>query len=1460
MMQNCLAQTLINTSTSLLLTLKRLTIFCLILAGPSNVLFSQGLFPKGGIPKGEMGFPQITNYFVENYNGEPENWAIAQDDQGLLYVANDAGILIFDGVDWQIYSTPGAGLSRTLTKDSNGKIWGGNVGDLGYYEYDSIGQISFQSMRHLIPEIYQNFENVWYAHAKGDTVLFVTNYSLFQYAPGMDSMKVYTTEGERFHVSALVNGQYFIREWGTGLKILEKDELRLLPGGERFAQTRIYSIIPYDDEGRLLICTREEGLFLYDGVKFSPFRSGADSYLFGENGIYHASSLPGGQFALATIGNGVIIIDKNGRLLYKLDLFNGLADNSAAYTFVDKANALWIATGNGISRVAINSPYTYFSDPENPIGVIYAIKRFKNRIYIGTSRGIAYLAPNTGRIIPLGNLTQEVFALEIIGDKLYCGGKEGLFSIENRQLKAERLSVNSDFSIASLLPSKADPNRLWIGLGSGLTSLYRMPDGSLNEEEYIVGSEGEVFNIVEGKQGDLWLGYVRTNMRRIQFPNWPSLERPTVRTYYESDGLSSGGKLVFDVNGDIFASKNGTYKWVENEDRFELTKNFEGKDILDVEENGSVWLANDRFSELAMALPEEDGTYSIKKDYLRPLADAIISSIYQERNGVAWISTGEGLVKYNPNKDNPEANAYSTLIRQIIIGPDSLIYAGNVTLPRPTIDFSLNTISFKFGAPSFHLTEKTVFQTWLEGYDKKWSSWTDQPYSTYANLQEGKYKLKVRARDINGTVGQQAVFQFSIPVPWYRQWWAYVFYIFAGLGLVYALILWRTVQLRKQQERLELLVEERTRELSTVNQVSRALSEQLEFSELIKLVGDQLRDLFEANIVYVALLDENTQMINFPYQHGDVIPPLPLGQGLTSNIIQNKKPILINREVDKRYEELGINQHGKLASSYLGVPIPSGNEVIGVLSVQSTEKVNRFDQNDQSLLRTLAAHVGIALHNAKLFEDTKQAKAAAEAANEAKSSFLSTVSHELRTPLTSILGFAKIIQKRLNERIIPVLKEEDLKVNRAVNQVKENLEIVISEGQRLTTLINDVLDLAKIEAGKVEWNMQKISVIEVVQQAKATTSALFHEKKLKYEENIHGDFPQILGDRDKLLQVMINLLSNAVKFTDKGTITTTAKMTDEGIQVSVKDTGIGIAQEDIHKVFDKFRQVGDTLTDKPKGTGLGLPICKEIIEKHGGRIWVESDPLGQSGESGSTFYFTIPLSQKQKEKSQQLQFAGLINQLKKQVPISTISSKARQDQTILVVDDEAPIRELLRQELSEIGYHIETAENGKKALEKIRDNKPDVIILDVMMPELNGFDLAAILKNDPKTMDIPILILSIIQDKERGFRIGVDRYLTKPVDTEMLFNEVEELLNQGISTKKVLVVDENTSTISTLTQVLSARGYQVAEAGSQDLLEKAKDILPDVIILNSVLDGREEIVKSLRFEKGLENVLFLLYQ
>lgn len=242
-------------------------------------------------------------------------------------------------------------------------------------------------------------------------------------------------------------------------------------------------------------------------------------------------------------------------------------------------------------------------------------------------------------------------------------------------------------------------------------------------------------------------------------------------------------------------------------------------------------------------------------------------------------------------------------------------------------------------------------------------------------------------------------------------------------------------------------------------------------------------------------------------------------------------------------------------------------------------------------------------------------------ANQAKTEFLSIVSHELRTPLTSVIGFAKIIRKKLVDSIFPAVDHKgDPKLCKEMSRIKKNIDIIASEGDRLTALINDVLDLAKLEANRVEYRMERIRPQDFINRAMDVSSSLFDESHLLLVADIQQRLPEVLGDKDRLIQVMVNLFSNSVKFTEKGSVTCRARLVGDHIRISVSDTGVGIPEELRTSIFDKFTQGQEALADRPKGTGLGLPICRHIVEGHCGYIWVESEP-GQ----GSKFVFTLPV-------------------------------------------------------------------------------------------------------------------------------------------------------------------------------------------------------------------------------------------
>ena len=450
-----------------------------------------------------------------------------------------------------------------------------------------------------------------------------------------------------------------------------------------------------------------------------------------------------------------------------------------------------------------------------------------------------------------------------------------------------------------------------------------------------------------------------------------------------------------------------------------------------------------------------------------------------------------------------------------------------------------------------------------------------------------------------------------------------------------------------------------------------------------------------------------------------------------------------------------------------------------------------------------------------------------------KDSFLSTVSHELRTPLTSIKSFSEIL---LNY-------DEDRETQR------EFLGIINEESNRLTRLINDFLDLSKIEAGRMQWETVELALSEVIQTAINATQALAMQMNLKVETSLDPDLPAVWCDKDRLAQVVTNLLSNAIKFTPEGGVIRVKTQTLNGskadgdsdtVMISVSDSGIGIAPKDHQAVFEKFKQVGDTLSGKPKGTGLGLPICKEILEHYGGKIWVESE-LGK----GSTFFFTLPIAQK----------TGAETPEAKKEEAEEAKAVTKEGKTILVVDDEAHIRRFLKHELTNSGYHVLEASEGKEAIDLARKHHPDLITLDIMMPDISGLDVTAVLKNDPDTKDIPILIISVVEEREKAAKLGANDFVAKPFTMKVLTEKINRLLRDA--QKTLLVVDDDKSLVKSLKYRLEKRGFSIYVAyDGKEALEMVESHPPDLVLLDIMMPEMDgyEVMKTLKRKPDTTNI------
>jgi PAS domain S-box-containing protein len=468
----------------------------------------------------------------------------------------------------------------------------------------------------------------------------------------------------------------------------------------------------------------------------------------------------------------------------------------------------------------------------------------------------------------------------------------------------------------------------------------------------------------------------------------------------------------------------------------------------------------------------------------------------------------------------------------------------------------------------------------------------------------------------------------------------------------------------------------------------------------------------------------------------------------------------------------------------------------------------------------------------KRVEDAlRQARATAEAATQAKSAFLANMSHELRTPMNAIIGFTRLVMRRAQDVLPP--------------RQYENLEKILLSAEHLLTLINGILDISKIEAGRMEVHPVRFPPGDLIEGCLHTVEPMVQNERVGLRTAIAPALPSLYTDQDKVKQILMNLLSNAVKFTAEGTITVTAQHHAGVLTVAVTDTGIGIPAEALTRIFDDFQQVDSSTTRQYGGTGLGLAISRRLAQLLGGDITVHST-VGV----GSTFTLTLPVCY------------GAAHPVPPGASISAPQepgSPPAPDKIILAIDNDPDVLYLLRENLTEAGYQVIGAMTGEEGLRQARALRPFAITLDILMPQKDGWQMLHALKADPATRDIPIIVLSIVDNKALGYQLGAFDYLCKPFDREAILAALTRIPRQR---GRLLVVDDEAHVVDLVRQLLEGEPYEVlAATDGQEALQVIAQQRPDIVLLDLLmprLDGFA-VIEQLRQEPRYRQLPIIVF-
>ncbi|UII23858.1 ligand-binding sensor domain-containing protein [Fulvivirga ligni] len=790
-----------------------------------------------------LGLPFIRYYSTKEYNGGIQNWSITQNKYGLIYVANNFGVLEYDGSKWEMYATKTGTKARHLAINDKGKIYVAGQGDFGYLYPKTNGILSYTSLADSLPKEYRNFDETWKVFIDDNRVIFGTFSQIFIYnQDGKIDIIDPQYPPENFF---FVNHQLYIDQLETGLSYIDNNQIVPIAHAEKLKGMKVSGVIPLSGNN-LWIATENNGVFVYDNHTVTPWEGSMDE--FHDASIKCAIRLRNGNFAIGTQNNGLYLMSPQGQLILHLNKGQGLNNRTVLCLYEDLQNNLWLGHNNGISYIELGMPLTYIDEQVGVPGSGYAGFLDGNDLYLGTNNGLFHKKITTQataeyNFVP--NTDGQVYSIEKVKNHLLLGHHQGAFEIKD----SKATSISTALGSWTFLPLKNHPDYVIGGNYKGL-NLYKEVNGKLEFQNKIEGFNESSRVMEQADNGDIWMTHGYKGVYRITLSD--ALDKvEKVKFYGEDSGLPSNLLInVFNINNRlVFTTTDQIYRYDEKTDRFIIDDTF--KDYFDNEIVTA--LAEDPYQNIYFLSPDEigilknepTGGFTVKDDIFNKLKNMLnddLQNISILSANQALYGAKEGFILYDASGQDMANYNYRTLIREVKITTDderTLFKGFNVEngdiidhQPKsevPEIDYANNSIQFTYSAAYVDGLERTEYKYWLENSEKNWSTWTQKTEKEYTNLHEGTYTFHVKARNIYGKESEITTYKFVVLPPWYRTSLAYIIYTLLIIAVLFVSFYLFDKKHKKEKRAMSLNQEkEINRKNTEIKNIARESADEIE--------------------------------------------------------------------------------------------------------------------------------------------------------------------------------------------------------------------------------------------------------------------------------------------------------------------------------------------------------------------------------------------------------------------------------------------------------------------------------------------------------------------------------------------------------------------------------------------------------------------------------------------------------